>query len=55
MTALGLPAGTAHVVALVLALLIVTFLHMVVGEMVPKNIAIAAPARRRSSWLFRCM
>lgn len=44
MTALGLPAGTAHVVALVLALLIVTFLHMVVGEMVPKNIAIAAPS-----------
>ena len=28
MTALGLPAGTAHVVALVLALLIVTFLHL---------------------------
>ncbi len=44
MTALGLPAGTAHVVALALALLIVTFLHMVVGEMVPKNIAIAAPS-----------
>ena len=44
MTALGLPAGTAHVVALVLALLIVTFLHMVVGEIVPKNIAIAAPS-----------
>lgn len=44
MTALGLPTGTAHVVALVLALLIVTFLHMVVGEMVPKNIAIAAPS-----------
>lgn len=44
MTAFGLPAGTAHVVALVLALLIVTFLHMVVGEMVPKNIAIAAPS-----------
>lgn len=44
MTALGLPARTAHVVALVLALLIVTFLHMVVGEMVPKNIAIAAPS-----------
>lgn len=44
MTALGLPARTAHVVALMLALLIVTFLHMVVGEMVPKNIAIAAPS-----------
>lgn len=44
MVELGLPAGTSHVVALVLALLIVTFLHMVVGEMVPKNIAIAAPS-----------
>lgn len=44
MTEFGLPAGTAHVVALVLALLIVTFLHMVVGEMVPKNIAISAPS-----------
>nr|WP_120492675.1 hemolysin family protein [Corynebacterium lactis] len=40
---LGLPAGAAHVVALAFALLIVTFLHMVVGEMVPKNIAISSP------------
>lgn len=40
---LGLPEGAAHVVALAFALLIVTFLHMVVGEMVPKNIAISSP------------
>ncbi len=39
----GLPEGLAHPVALVIALLIVTFLHMVLGEMVPKNIAIAKP------------
>ncbi len=41
--ALGLPVELSHVIALVIALLIVTFLHMVVGEMVPKNIAIARP------------
>ena len=34
-----------HTVALVIALIIVTFLHMVVGEMAPKNIAIADPER----------
>jgi len=34
-----------HGVALVIALLIVVFLHMVVGEMAPKNIAISAPER----------
>lgn len=40
----GLSTGFAHPVALVVALLIVTFLHMVLGEMVPKNMAIARPA-----------
>lgn len=44
LVALGLQAGLSHVIALVIALLIVTFLHMVLGEMVPKNIAIARPA-----------
>jgi CBS domain containing-hemolysin-like protein len=34
-----------HTIALVVALLIVVFLHMVIGEMAPKNIAIAAPER----------
>ncbi len=42
--ALGLSTGLAHPIALVVALLIVTFLHMVLGEMVPKNMAIARPA-----------
>lgn len=42
-TALGLPNGASDVIAFVLALLIVVSLHMVLGEMVPKNIAIAKP------------
>ncbi|HET7659196.1 MAG TPA: hemolysin family protein [Oryzihumus sp.] len=41
--AVHLPAGAAHPVAIVLALLIVAYLHVVVGEMVPKNLAIAGP------------
>jgi len=42
--ALGVSTGFAHPIALVIALLVVTFLHMVIGEMVPKNMAIARPA-----------
>jgi CBS domain containing-hemolysin-like protein len=41
----GLPATAADVLALVLALLVVTFLHLVVGEMAPKSWAIAHPER----------
>lgn len=44
MAAVGVPEGLLHPIALVIALLIVTFLHMVLGEMVPKNMAIARPA-----------
>ncbi len=40
---LGLGSGVAHPVALVLALLIVAYFHVVIGEMVPKNLAIAGP------------
>ncbi len=47
---LGLPAGATHTVAFVLALSIVVFLHMVIGEMVPKNIAITEP-ERSALWL----
>ncbi|WP_265444975.1 hemolysin family protein [Flexivirga meconopsidis] len=41
----GLPHGAVTAVALLLALLIVAYLHVVVGEMVPKNLAIAGPDR----------
>ena len=40
-----LPEAAVHGVAVVVALALVVFLHMVLGEMVPKNIAIAAPER----------
>ncbi len=43
--ALGVPDGLLHPIALVIALSIVTVLHMVLGEMVPKNITIAGPDR----------
>lgn len=42
-TALGLALWVADVVAFVLALVIVTFLHLVIGEMAPKSWAIAHP------------
>ena len=41
----GVPEGLLHPIALVIALSIVTVLHMVLGEMVPKNITIAGPDR----------
>ncbi|MGE0842178.1 hemolysin family protein [Pseudonocardia sp.] len=45
LTGWGLPAATAGVLAFVLSLIVVTFLHLVVGEMAPKSWAIAHPAR----------
>ena len=42
---LGLAESLSHPIALALALLIVAYLHVVVGEMVPKNLAIAGPNR----------
>ncbi len=42
---LGVPDNLLHPVALVIALSLVVFLHVVLGEMVPKNIAIAGPTR----------
>ena len=41
--AANLPDAWAAPIALALALLIVAYLHVVVGEMVPKNLAIAGP------------
>jgi CBS domain containing-hemolysin-like protein len=42
---LGISAFAADAVALVLAIAIVVFLHVVYGEMIPKNISIARPER----------
>ncbi len=42
---LGAPYWVADVVGFVLALVVVTFLHLVVGEMAPKSWAIAHPER----------
>jgi CBS domain containing-hemolysin-like protein len=41
--ALGVPDAWVSVVAFVMALLIVTYLHVVFGEMVPKNISFSLP------------
>ncbi|MDN5758254.1 MAG: hemolysin family protein, partial [Tomitella sp.] len=40
-----IPVELQHPIAFVIALLIVAFLHILFGEMVPKNIAIAGPER----------
>jgi CBS domain containing-hemolysin-like protein len=42
---IGLPEGLVHSLEVILALAIVVFLHMVIGEMAPKNLAIADPER----------
>ncbi|KAA0940167.1 hemolysin family protein [Streptomyces apricus] len=39
------PHGLVHPIAFVIALTVATYLHMLIGEMVPKNIALAAPAQ----------
>ncbi|QMU76111.1 HlyC/CorC family transporter [Streptacidiphilus sp. PB12-B1b] len=43
--ALGVPDGLSHPLAFAVSLAIVVTLHMVVGEMVPKNAALAGPER----------
>ncbi|WP_062377496.1 hemolysin family protein [Demequina pelophila] len=45
LAALGITGPWLHGIAFAVALLIVVALHMVLGEMVPKNIAIAGPER----------
>lgn len=47
---LEIPSGLLHTISFVVALSIVVFLHMVVGEMAPKNIAIAQP-EKSALWL----
>src|SRR5215218_3142655 len=41
--ALGIPEHLIHPTSFVLALGAATYLHMLLGEMIPKNIALAAP------------
>lgn len=43
LSAIGLDYATTSVVSFIIALLLVTYLHVVLGEMVPKNIAISIP------------
>ncbi len=43
--ALRLPTGLSHPVAFAIALAVVVTVHVVIGEMVPKNVALAAPER----------
>ncbi|WP_432548775.1 hemolysin family protein [Kineococcus sp. SYSU DK004] len=43
--AVGLPDAAVYPVSFAIALLLVVFLHVVLGEMVPKNIALAGPDR----------
>jgi hypothetical protein len=40
-----IPHALIHPVAFAIALTLATYLHMLIGEMVPKNIALAAPER----------
>ena len=42
---IGISGATGYVTAFVIALLIVTYLHVVLGEMLPKNISISIPDR----------
>lgn len=48
--ALGVPENLLHPISFVIALGIITWLHILFGEMVPKNIAIAGP-ETLSMWL----
>ena len=56
-----IPSSLLHTISFVISLIIVVFLHMVIGEMVPKNLALAspekallwiAPANQAYLWLF---
>jgi CBS domain containing-hemolysin-like protein len=43
--ALGVSSEWTHPIAFVVALLVVVYLHVVLGEMVPKNLAVSGPDR----------
>ncbi|MET7285944.1 hemolysin family protein [Streptomyces sp. NPDC005573] len=46
----GLPEGVIHPLGYAIALAAVVFFHLVIGEMVPKNLAMAAP-EKAALWL----
>ncbi|GII81469.1 membrane protein [Sphaerisporangium rufum] len=48
--ALGLPAGLVHPFAFALAMFLVVSAHVIIGEMVPKNLALSGPDRA-ALWL----
>ncbi len=48
--ALGVPGAAVHIIGFAIALGIVTMLHTMFGEMVPKNLALAGP-ERAAMWL----
>lgn len=48
--ALGVPAALMHPLSYGISLAVVVFLHMVMGEMVPKNMALAGP-EKAALWL----
>ncbi|WP_172383605.1 hemolysin family protein [Streptomyces sp. MNP-20] len=43
--AVGVPHGLIHPISFVIALAVATYLHMLLGEMIPKNVALAEPVR----------
>ena len=47
--AVHVPEGATHPIAFVVALGLVAFLHVVLGEMVPKNVTLALPERAEST------
>ncbi|MEU7554690.1 hemolysin family protein [Streptomyces sp. NPDC044571] len=41
----GVPSGVTHAISFVVALALATYLHMLFGEMLPKNVALSEPVR----------
>ena len=49
--AIGLPHAVVDILAFALTLLLVTYLHVIFGEMVPKNAAVTLAARGVALWI----
>ncbi|VEI13745.1 hemolysin family protein [Trueperella bialowiezensis] len=45
LAAVGVPEAMVHPVAIIIALVLVVYLHVVLGEMVPKNLAVTTPEK----------